>query len=88
LADDAELTCKELVELVTDYLEGALPPAERVRFETHLVSCRGCANYLDQMRRTLDAVGALSEEAIDPDARDAFLEAFRSWKRTEAGGSA
>ena len=88
MASDAELTCKELVELVTDYLEGALPPAERLRFDTHLLYCRGCANYLDQMRRTLDALGGISEEAIDPDVRDAFLEAFRNWKRTEAGGSA
>ncbi len=59
-----ELTCKELVELVTDYLEGVLPPAERRRFEEHLAGCQGCWNYLQQMRATIRLTGQLTEEAI------------------------
>ena len=76
-----ELTCQELVELVTDYLEGALPPADRARFEDHLAACEGCAIYLDQMRRTVAVVGALREDHLEPDARDALLAVFRDFRR-------
>jgi anti-sigma factor RsiW len=76
-----DLTCKELVELVTDYLEGALPAEERDRFEQHIVSCGGCETYLAQMRRTIALTGALTEESLSPDARDGLLAAFRGWKR-------
>jgi anti-sigma factor RsiW len=76
-----ELSCRELVELVTDYLEGALPPEERRRFEAHLDGCDGCQDYLEQMRQTIRATGMLSEEAIAPEARAALLALFRAWKR-------
>jgi predicted anti-sigma-YlaC factor YlaD len=76
-----ELSCQELVELVTDYLEGTLPAHERVRFEDHLAICPGCGNYLDQMRRTIQMVGALKEEAIPDDAKEQLLRAFRAWKQ-------
>ena len=49
----AELTCREFVELVTDYLEGRMAPADRARFEEHLAICPGCQTYVDQMRETL-----------------------------------
>jgi anti-sigma factor RsiW len=75
-----DLTCRELVELVTDYLEGALPPRERIRFEAHLALCPGCITYLDQMRTTVALVGKLAEQEIPPDAERAFLAAFREWK--------
>jgi len=75
------MTCRELVELVTDYLEGALSEAERRRFEEHIGGCPGCTNYLEQMRLVIKASGRLSEAAIDPAARDALLDAFRGWKR-------
>ena len=75
-----ELTCRELVEIVTDYLEGALSPEEYVRFEKHLVMCDGCAIYFDQLRETIRLTGMLREEEIPADARDALLEAFRGWK--------
>jgi anti-sigma factor RsiW len=75
------VSCKELVELVTDYLEDTLPPAERERFEEHLEICPGCVTYLEQMRATVRTVGALREESISPEARDALLEAFGDWKR-------
>jgi predicted anti-sigma-YlaC factor YlaD len=81
-----ELTCRELVELVTDYLEGSLAPEERMRFEEHLLICEGCSAYLDQMRRTIELVGALDEDAIEPGMRDRLLESFRAWRTGDAGG--
>jgi predicted anti-sigma-YlaC factor YlaD len=75
-----ELTCRELVELVTDYLEGTLSGAERARFEDHLAECEGCVNYLDQMRRTVAVVGALREDHVEPDAREALLAVFRDFR--------
>lgn len=75
-----ELTCQELVELITDYLEGMLPAAERVRFEEHLAVCTGCRNYVDQMRRTIDVLGQLAEDDLTPAARNELLELFRDWK--------
>ncbi len=82
---EAEMTCRELVELVTDYLEGTLPAAERARFEAHLADCPDCTNYLDQMRRTVQLLGTLSEETITPEAKERLLWAFRDWKQ---GGAA
>jgi predicted anti-sigma-YlaC factor YlaD len=75
-----DLTCKELVELVTDYLEERLPPSERWRFEQHLVDCEGCRNYLDQMRETIDLLGRLDEDSIPAPTRKHLLRAFRDWK--------
>jgi anti-sigma factor RsiW len=75
------MSCKELVELVTDYLEDALPPAERARFEEHLAICPGCVTYLEQIRTTVQTVGTLREESIPPSTRDELLRAFRDWKR-------
>jgi len=74
------LTCQELVELVTDYLEDALPPAERARFDSHLSDCDACRAYLHQIRTTLDLLGHLSPEDIDPDAERTLLRVFRTWK--------
>jgi len=81
-----ELTCRELVELVTDYLEEALPPAERARFEEHVAGCDACAVYLDQIRATVAVAGKLGEERVAPAARDALLAAFRTWKRSSRNG--
>ena len=75
-----ELNCQELVELVTDYLEGVLLPAECARFEAHLTGCDGCTRYLEQMRLTIAAVGRLTEESIEPAARAELLQLFRDWK--------
>jgi anti-sigma factor RsiW len=76
----AELTCKELVEIVTDYLEDRLSPADRQRFEQHLLGCEGCSNYLDQMRETIRLVGRLSQDSIPASARERLLRTFREWK--------
>ncbi|HXV95325.1 MAG TPA: zf-HC2 domain-containing protein [Gaiellaceae bacterium] len=75
-----ELTCKELVEVVTDYLEGRLSPAEQVRFEEHVAFCSWCRTYLDQMRETVRVTGTLAEKDLSPEAREGLLRAFRDWK--------
>lgn len=76
-----ELSCQELVELVTDYLEGSLAPEDRARFEAHLAVCTGCRHYLAQMRHTLAQLGDLPAETISTEALDALLRIFRDWKR-------
>jgi anti-sigma factor RsiW len=73
------VSCKELVEVITDYLEGTMDAADRARFEAHLEECPYCVTYLEQMRETIDALGELSEESLAPDARDELLHAFRGW---------
>ncbi|HSK16406.1 MAG TPA: zf-HC2 domain-containing protein [Gaiellaceae bacterium] len=77
---DDELTCKELVEVVTDYLEGTMDYPDRRRFEEHLVYCEGCSTYLAQMRQTIGLVGRLSEDDVPEAARDELLEVYRAWK--------
>ncbi len=78
---EQELTCRELVELITEYLEGTLSSEERERFEAHLATCRGCRTYLEQMRQTITLLGRLTEETISEEAKEEFLRAFRAWKR-------
>ena len=78
---DGELTCRELVELVSDYLEGALPASERRRFERHLEDCPLCVDYVDQMRTTLAVLGRLDEDAVDEPIREDLVRAFRDWAR-------
>lgn len=74
-----DLTCRELVEIITDYLEGAMPEPERARFEEHVAGCAPCRAYLRQMRMTLDTVGRLREEDMAPADRAGLLTAFRQW---------
>jgi predicted anti-sigma-YlaC factor YlaD len=76
-----EITCRELVELVTEYLEGAMEPSERARLDEHLSGCRSCRHYLKQMRGTIKTVGQLREESVTPEAQDALLDVFRAWKQ-------
>jgi anti-sigma factor RsiW len=75
-----EIICRELVEIITGYLEGTMQEADRRRFEAHLDECPYCVNYLEQMRQTIAALGELREESIAPNAREALLEAFRGWR--------
>ncbi|MDP9243334.1 MAG: zf-HC2 domain-containing protein [Actinomycetota bacterium] len=77
---DETISCQELVELVTAYLEGALPDGERTRFEEHAAGCDGCTAYLEQMRTTIRLTGMLSPESLSPEAETALLGAFSSWK--------
>ena len=74
------MTCQELVELLTEYLEGSLAADDHERFEDHLMTCRYCETYLDQMQTTIELLGSLSEEHLPPAARDQLLAAFRNWK--------
>lgn len=75
------MTCQELVELVTDYLEDALQSEQRDRFEAHLTVCPGCVEYLQQIRLTITATGAVTADSLEPQVRDALLSAFRNWTR-------
>jgi predicted anti-sigma-YlaC factor YlaD len=77
-----DLTCRELVELVTDYLEGALPIHDRLDFERHLVWCSWCRDYLEQMRTTIELSGAPDDAGPASPLREQLLDAFRDWKRT------
>ena len=79
--DAPDLTRQELVELVTDYLEGKLPPEDQERFEAHLAGCRHCRAYLDQMRQTIRLLGRLTDETVPEDAKSQLLRALRTWKQ-------
>ena len=80
MPDLGGLTCKEMVELVTDYLEGALPAHMRARFDQHLTACDPCVVYVEQMRQTIAALGCLPEEAIAEKDLKTLTEHFRRWR--------
>jgi anti-sigma factor RsiW len=71
------MTCKELVEVVTDYLEGRLPDATLAQLEEHLAACDGCTLYVEQMKLTLRTLGQIPEETVTPAAREALIAVFR-----------
>ena len=75
------LTCREVIDLLTDYVEDALPEQERRRVEAHLATCDGCTTYLEQMRETIRLTGMLTEEQIPGAERELLLDAFRDWTR-------
>lgn len=79
MMDLEAVTCQELVELVTDYLEGALTPAELRRFEEHIALCDGCREYLEQLRRTIELSGTVTLDDLTPEAESDLLYAFRTW---------
>ncbi|HYY64255.1 MAG TPA: zf-HC2 domain-containing protein [Gaiellaceae bacterium] len=74
-----DLSCQELVELVTDYVEGVLGPVERASFEHHIATCTGCHDYLAQMRAAIELTGRLTPADISPEAEAKLLAAFRNW---------
>ena len=80
MIDVEALNCQELVELVTDYLEGALDERDRRAFDEHLAICEGCQAYLDQLRTTIELIGTLSADDLEPVAEKELLQAFRGWK--------
>ena len=80
MTQPGDMTCIELVELVTAYFDGALADGDRARFERHLAECAYCVNYVDQLGQTVRALGRLPAESISEDARRELLEAFRDWK--------
>jgi anti-sigma factor RsiW len=73
------LSCQEIVELVTDYLEGALEPEEHASVEQHLVGCTKCDAYLDQIRTTIRLVGRVDAASLSAETRRGLVEAFRSF---------
>jgi anti-sigma factor RsiW len=75
------LACREMVELITSYLEGRLPPQDHYRFERHLEVCPNCSEYLNQMRATIAAAGRVRPEDLSPEKRDELLELFRDWRK-------
>jgi anti-sigma factor RsiW len=74
---DDDLACIEEVELITDYLEGALPEDDRRRLEAHLETCPGCTEYLAQMRSIAGSLAGLREESIPPELRRTLIASFR-----------
>jgi anti-sigma factor (TIGR02949 family) len=77
-----EFKCQEMIEVVTDYLDGVLPPAERQRFERHLTYCAGCRTYVDQMRDTIRQTGMVPrDESLPPELREKIVARFRTWRR-------
>ena len=73
------IVCRQAVELVTDYLEDALPARERARLEEHLAACPHCTEYFAQFRVTIRAVGRIEPETLSPDARNDLIELYRRW---------
>jgi anti-sigma factor RsiW len=84
LAGRKELVCQQMVELITDYLEGVLPRAQRRRFEAHLSGCEHCTEYLEQMRATIRLTGRLQAEDLSPAMREEFTSIYRRWRSEES----
>ena len=78
-SDLPEMVCRELVERVSDYFEGALSERDRVRLEAHLAECDDCSIYLEQLRETMRIAGRVEVDRLRPEARDALTEAFDAW---------
>jgi predicted anti-sigma-YlaC factor YlaD len=74
-----EMACIEVVEVVTDYLEGTMPARKRRLLEDHLTGCDGCTAYLEQMRETISVTGRLEPEDVPPELEERLLAAFREW---------
>jgi anti-sigma factor RsiW len=83
LLDHRDLVCQQAVELVTDYLEGALSRAARRRFEAHLAGCPHCTEYLAQMRATISLTGRLVPEDLTPQMREEFVALYRRWRSAQ-----
>jgi anti-sigma factor RsiW len=80
MPDLPEMPCRELVEVITDYLEGALPDRDRVRFEAHLAECDACREYVAQFEQTIALSGRVEPEQLPPALQDELLSAFRAWR--------
>jgi anti-sigma factor RsiW len=80
-----DLVCQQAVELVTNYLEGALSRSDRRRYEAHLAGCPHCTEYLAQMRRTIELTGTLTPEDLAPQVQDEFIALYRQWRAGDPG---
>jgi anti-sigma factor RsiW len=83
LGRTSPLACQEMVELITDYLEGALSRSQRRRFDAHLAGCEHCTEYLAQMRETIRLTGRLREQDMTDEMREEFTTLFRRWRSDE-----
>jgi anti-sigma factor RsiW len=83
LRNRKKLTCRQLVELVTDYLDGSLSRRDRARFDAHIAACGNCTQYVEQFRETIRLTGTLRETDVSPEAEEALLAQFEAWKRGE-----
>lgn len=81
MIDVETLSCQELVELVTDYLDGALGTVDLARFEQHLAGCGKCAEYLAQLRQAIRITGTMTPDDLTAEMEEALLQAFRDWRR-------
>ena len=88
MSEPDDITCREVVELLTDYIEDAMPTADRERLEAHLALCDGCTAVLAQLRETIRLTGTLTEDHIPEPQRDALREVFRSWRSSAGAGPA
>jgi anti-sigma factor RsiW len=79
VSETNDVRCADVVELITDYLEGALPSEQRARVEAHLAGCDGCSTVLDQFRQTIRLTGKLREDQLTEPQRSTLLHAFRNW---------
>ena len=84
---EPDITCKELVELLNEYLEGGLSPHDRARLDAHLAGCEGCSNALAQLRTTIEATGRLTEDHVSPEQRIELVSVFRRWRAGEGAAS-
>ncbi len=85
--DFGGITCREFVDLVTDYLDDLLDASSRARFEQHVAACPGCARYLDQIRASTRVLGRVTLDPLSPAARGQLMDAFRSWRSGRSGES-
>jgi anti-sigma factor RsiW len=83
LRSHRDLACREAVGLVTDYLDGALPRTQRRRFEHHLGGCPNCAEYLIQIRRTIELTGSIEPADLTEQMQDDFIELYRRWRASD-----
>ena len=83
MPDLPEMPCRELVEVITDYLEDALPQRDRLRFEAHLDECDACRDYVEQFEQTIALSGRIEPEQLPPGVQDELLRAFGAWRGGE-----
>ncbi len=80
-----QLSCQQMVELVTEYLDGAMEPRRRARFEAHLAGCDGCSNYVEQFRTTVAVVGRIEVADVPESVMNELVSAFRTWVDDRGG---
>jgi anti-sigma factor RsiW len=77
---EADVTCREVVELLSDYLDGAIPATDRARLDEHLAECDGCTAALEQLRETIRVTGTLTEEQVAQEQLEPVRSVFRAWR--------